>query len=159
MTLARSPLRAAACLLAMSIALAGCGSMSVGSGTGASNAAAGYVAELRAENGLPPLAPDPRLEKAALEQARYMAAKARMNHTTGFGADFTTRMARNEIPGPAAENIAAGRFDTRKVIEVWKGSPPHRRNMLDARMGRFGLAYATSDKNPEVRYWAMVLAK
>ncbi len=57
------------------------------------------------------------------------------------------------------ENIAAGRFDTRKVVEVWKDSPPHRRNMLDPRMTRFGLAYATSDRDPDVRYWAMVLAK
>jgi len=159
MTIARPPLRAATYLVAMSIALVGCGSMSIGSGTGASGSAASYVAEVRAENGLPPLTPDSRLEKAALQQARYMAGTAKMNHTTGHGADFSARMAKNKIAGPAAENIAAGRFDTRKVIEVWKDSAPHRRNMLDARMRRFGLAYATSDKDPDVRYWAMVLAK
>jgi uncharacterized protein YkwD len=99
------------------------------------------------------------LERAALQQAKYMASATRMNHKTGRGTDFTTRMAQNGIAGPAAENIAAGRFDARKVVEVWRDSPPHRRNMLDARMTRFGLAYATSDKDPAIRYWAMVLAK
>lgn len=145
--------------MALSITLAGCGSMSVGPGAGASGAATDYLAELRTESGLSPLKPDARLESAALDQARLMAASGRMNHATGLRSGFATRMARHDIPGPAAENIAAGRFDTRKVIQVWTDSPPHRRNMLDGRMSRFGLAYATSDRNPDVRYWAMVLAK
>jgi uncharacterized protein YkwD len=145
--------------MVLSIALGGCGSMSVGSGAGASASAAGYVTQVRAENDMPPLRSDSKLEAAALDQARLMAASGSMEHTTGWRSDFATRMARHDIPGPAAENIAAGRFDARKVIEVWRDSPPHRRNMLDARMTRFGLAYATSDKDPAVRYWAMVLAK
>ncbi len=159
MTARRFQLSAGALCLALAMTIAGCGSMSVGSGTGRSSAAVGYVAEVRAEGGLPSLKPDAQLEKAALQQARYMASSAKMNHTTGLGTDFTTRMAKGRIAGPAAENIAAGRFDTRKVVEVWKDSPPHRRNMLDPRMTRFGLAYATSDRDPDVRYWAMVLAK
>ena len=159
MNIRQPPRHAAALVVALSIALGGCGSMSVGSGTGASASAVGYVAEVRSENGMPPLQSDSTLEAAALDQARLMAASGSMAHTTGWRFDFATRMARRDIPGPAAENIAAGRFDTRRVIEVWRDSPPHRRNMLDARMTRFGLAYATSDKDPAVRYWAMVLAK
>ena len=146
-------------MLAM-LAIAGCGSMqSVGSGTTSTKSAVGYVADIRAANGLAPLVSDPQLERAALQQAKYMASSASMKHTTGYGTDFSSRMAKNRISGPAAENIAAGRFDTAKVITVWKDSPPHRRNMLDPRMNRFGLAYVRDARNKDVRYWAMVLAK
>lgn len=147
-----------AMVAALASALAGCGSL-VGSGTGASGSVTSYLAAVRSENGLAPLASDSQLEKAALQQAKYMASKASMTHTTGYGTDFSSRMAKNKIAGPAAENIAAGRFDTAKVITVWKDSPPHRRNMLDPRMNRFGLAYVRDARNKDVRYWAMVLAK
>lgn len=156
------PCRAAKAALAIGLtfALAGCGSMkTIGGGTGSTSSAVGYVADLRLANGLSPLVSDPQLEKAALEQARYMAQASKMEHTTGWGKDFSRRIARNKISGPAAENIAAGRFDTAKVIAVWKDSPSHRRNMLDPRMNRFGLAYVRDPKNKDVRYWVMVLAK
>ncbi len=147
-------------MLALAWMPGGCGSMSsIGGGTGSTTSAVGYVADIRAASGLAPLASDAQLEKAALQQAKYMARKASMKHTTGHGTDFPSRMAKNKIAGPAAENIAAGRFDTAKVITVWKDSPPHRRNMLDPRMNRFGLAYVRDAKNKDVRYWAMVLAK
>jgi uncharacterized protein YkwD len=156
----RTPALRAIVALCAGIALAGCGSMkSMTGGWGSTTSAVGYVADLRLANGLSPLASDPQLEKAALEQARYMARAARMEHTTGWGKDFASRVAENDIKGPAAENIARGRFDTAKVISVWKDSPPHRKNMLDPRMNRFGLAYVRDAKNKDVRYWAMVLAK
>lgn len=152
--------RSAVVALCAGLALAGCGSMkSMTGGSGSTTSAVGYVADLRLANGLSPLASDPQLEKAALEQARYMARASRMEHTAVRGKDFASRVAENDITGPAAENIARGRFDTAKVISVWKDSPPHRKNMLDPRMNRFGLAYVRDAKNKDVRYWAMVLAK
>ena len=159
----RTPARMAAlaglCLAAL-IGLQACGSVnSTGEGGGASNAAAGSLNALRSEQGLSALAPDPQLEQAALQQARYMAAAGRMEHTTGQGKDFAARVKANGIAGAAAENIAAGRMDTARVLETWKDSPPHRRNMLDARFTRFGLAYVRDGKNPDWRYWAMVLGK
>lgn len=157
-----SPLRAV-CGLAVVLFLAasaGCTSMqATGPGAGSSTSAAGYLADIRAANGLAPLASDPQLEKAALQQAKYMARSSTMKHTTGYGMDFSSRMAKNDISGPAAENIAAGRFDVAKVMNVWEHSPPHRRNMLDSRMNRFGLAYVRDGKNKDLRYWALVLAK
>ncbi len=160
--LTRNPLRTAcraACLAAV-LALQACGSLQLtGDGAGASNAAAGTLNALRAEQGLPALVPDAQLEQAALQQAGYMAAAGRMEHTTGWGKDFAARVKHNGIAGAAAENIAAGRIDTARVLETWKNSPPHRRNMLDARFTRFGVAYVRDGKNPDWRYWAMVLGK
>lgn len=142
------------------LALSACGSLRpVGGGAGASASASSIINGYRAANGLPPLAQDGQLEQAALQQAGYMAGAGRMEHTTGWGKDFAARVKHNGIAGAAAENIAAGRMDTARVLETWKNSPPHRRNMLDARFTRFGVAYVRDGKNPDWRYWAMVLGK
>jgi uncharacterized protein YkwD len=141
--------------LAALLALQACGSMQP-TGEGA---AASALNAFRAEQGLSALTPDPQLEQAALQQARYMAAAGRMEHTTGWGKDFATRVKANGIAGAAAENIAAGRMDTARVLNTWENSPPHRRNMLDRRFTRFGLAYVRDGKNSDWRYWAMVLGK
>lgn len=138
-------------------ALAACGTVhETGPGAGVSTSARSMVAELRRENGVEPLKADATLEKAALQQAGYMARAGEMEHTTRLGRDFVSRMKKDKIHGLRAENIAYGAFGTSKVLDVWMHSPPHRKNMLDARIKRFGLAYV-SDGNGR-RYWAMVMA-
>ena len=141
--------------------LAACGTVSLpaGEGAGASSSAAATLAGIRTTAGLGPLAPDPQLEQAALQQAKYMARSGRMNHTTGWGKDFASRVKDNGIVGAAAENIAEGRFDQQKLFEIWMNSPGHRRNMLDPRFTRFGLAYVRDGRDNAVRYWALVLGK
>jgi uncharacterized protein YkwD len=140
--------------------LAGCGRLApTGSGAGASSAAAGTLAGIRSAAGLPPLHADSRLEQAALQQAGYMAGAKNMTHTTGWGKDFASRVNRNHIEGAAAENIAAGRMDITRLFEMWMNSPPHRRNILDERFSRFGLAYVRDAKTPDWRYWALVLGR
>jgi uncharacterized protein YkwD len=150
---------AAAGLLGLAVVLSACQStQSVGDGSGASKTAVAYLAEIRALDGLPPLVSDPQLERAALQQAGYMAKAGEMEHTAGWRKDFATRMAENDIAGPAAENIAHGRMDLEELFTRWKNSPPHRKNMLDKRMNRFGLAWVKEGKG-DGRYWALVLAK
>jgi uncharacterized protein YkwD len=142
---------------AIVLALAGCGTVhEVGPGAGVSASATATVSQLRTENGVTPLKADGTLEKAALQQAGYMARSGRMEHATRLGLGFVSRMKKDNIHGLRAENIAYGAFDTSKVLDVWMHSPPHRKNMLDARISRFGLAYV-SDGNGR-RYWAMVMA-
>lgn len=118
-----------------------------------------FLQTIRTEHGLPPLHSDPLLEKAALQQAAYMAQSGRMKHTTGWGKDFATRMRANGIEGAAAENIAYGRMAPDELFTRWMNSPGHRRNMLDPQFSRFGLAYAREAKEARRRYWALVLGK
>ena len=92
-----------------------------------------------------------------MRQAGYMADTGLMNHDTGWGQGFVKRMKSVDTGGTAAENIAHGRFDTGEVLSVWMHSPPHRRNILDPRFSRFGLAAAADPENPSRFYWAMVL--
>jgi uncharacterized protein YkwD len=150
-------------LLPALLALASCQSIfsGIGSvpGTVASAEAAPRVAELRTENGLAALRPDRELERAALAQASNMASAGRMAHNTGARRDFPSRMRAGGIRGTAAENIAHGRFDTARVISVWMNSDGHRRNMLNERFSRFGLAFVPDPRDTSRRYWAMVLGE
>ena len=146
----------AAALMAFALAACGTAVHETGPGAGVSASAASTVAELRRENGVQPLKADTALERAALQQAGYMARSGQMDHTTRLGRDFASRMKRDKIHGLRAENIAYGAFDTSKVLDVWMHSPPHRKNMLDAQIKRFGLAYVSDGKGR--RYWAMVMA-
>lgn len=142
--------------------LAGCGTAQTtgkGNGAGASAAAASLVSSIRRDHGLGALSPDSQLEKAALQQAGYMAGSGRMAHTTGLGKDFSARVKDNGIEGAAAENIAEGRMDLPRLFDMWMNSPPHRRNLLDPRFTRFGLASFGSGDNAGWRYWALVLGK
>jgi uncharacterized protein YkwD len=140
--------------------LAGCGSVrTTGNGAGASASAAGLVGGIRRASGLNALSPDKQLERAALQQAGYMAGASRMAHTTGWGKDFSARVKDNGIEGAAAENIAEGRMDLSRLFDMWMHSPPHRRNLLDPRFTRFGLAYASNGEKTDWRYWALLLGK
>ncbi len=129
-----------------------------GQAGGASAQGAGYINGIRTSKGLAPLAADSQLEKAASQQAGYMARAGRMAHTTGRGRDFATRMADSGIDGPAAENIAHGRMDLERLFSIWMNSKHHRLNMLDPRFNRFGLAYI-DDPAGGRKYWALVMAK
>jgi uncharacterized protein YkwD len=101
---------------------------------------------------------DRELETAAIVQAAYMAQSGRMAHDTGIGRSFQTRMGKVKTNGAAAENLARGRMDLARVMDIWMNSPGHRRNMLDPRFSRFGLGYVTDPRDALQRYWAMVLA-
>ncbi|MEO5757244.1 MAG: CAP domain-containing protein [Mesorhizobium sp.] len=147
--------------LAALLALAACNTVSLpaGEGAGASSSATATLANIRASAGLGALTPDPRLEQAALQQAGYMAGAGRMSHTTGWGKSFASRVKDNGIAGAAAENIAEGRFDQQKLFDIWMHSTGHRRNMLDPRFTRFGLAYVRDGRDSAIRYWSLVLGK
>lgn len=151
-----------AALIALLTLTSGCSVMSLNpsidtASVGASASAQEVYGYVRSSAGLSAARPDPALEKAAMQQARYMAATGRMVHTTGRGRDFSTRMRQNGVEGPAAENIAHGRMEVAKVFQMWVDSPPHRRNMLDPRFSRYGLASATDAEG--LRYWALVMGK
>lgn len=128
-----------------------------GAGVGASGSGTSYLATIRSEHGLPPLKSDGKLERAAAQQAGFMASAGDMEHSTGWGKGFASRMKKNGIAGPAAENVAYGAMSPQKLFSMWMNSSGHRRNMLDPRFGHYGLGSATDGQGR--RYWALVLAK
>jgi uncharacterized protein YkwD len=124
---------------------------------GASASGLGYLTQIRVTHSLPALAYDPKLERAALQQALYMARTGRMAHTTGSGKDFVSRMKGNGINGAAAENIAYGNLDLSKLFAMWMNSQGHRHNILNPSFTKFGLAYVRPSGSDR-RYWALVVS-
>lgn len=149
---------AAAFALLGLLAVGGCQNVGGGSaGVGASASGAMYLTSIRTDHGLPPLSPDRKLEKAAAQQAGYMARASSMNHRTGWRKDFATRMKENGVEGAAAENVAHGAMSTEKLFQMWMDSQGHRRNMLDPRFTHYGLASAEDGQGR--KYWALVLGR
>ena len=142
---------------ALAMLPAGCQTDPDPSANAAGASGAGSIEEIRAAARLRPLTRDPRLERAAIRQAGYMARSGRMTHNTGPGRSFAARIRQEGISGAAAENLAHGRMDTRRLFSMWMGSPGHRRNMLNPRFSRYGLAHA--DAPGGGRFWALVLAQ
>lgn len=112
---------------------------------------------IRRQYGLPLMATDPKLEQAALDQAKRMASHGKIGHNIGWGNGFIVRLKRAGIRGAAAENVASGQPDTQAVFKAWMSSAGHRKNMLDPMFDRYGLAWATPENKPHYIYWAMML--
>jgi uncharacterized protein YkwD len=112
---------------------------------------------IRSSNGLPPLHPSAKLERAAAQQANYMARAGRMTHTVGPGKDFVSRMQAAGISVASAENVAYNVTDRGRLFGMWMASAGHRRNMLDSRFTQYGLASA-KDSTGRL-YWALILSR
>ncbi|MBO0664492.1 CAP domain-containing protein [Jiella sp. MQZ9-1] len=108
----------------------------------------------RAAYGMPALHYNAVLEKAAERQARAMAARGKLSHDVDgslpgrigyFGYDAKA----------AAENIGWNYRSTPAVIEGWKNSSGHRKNLLNPLVREAGFAAAVGpDGEP---YWALIL--
>lgn len=147
-----------AMLALMTLVLAACQTSTTRyGGVGASDLGAAHIMQIRRAAGLAPLVRDARLEQAAITQAAYMAATGKMKHTTGFGRDFATRMRKEGVAAPAAENLARGRMEPPRLFAMWMASSGHRSNMLEPDFSRYGLAYAADGRGQ--RYWALVLGR
>lgn len=109
----------------------------------------------RNEQGVGSVRPDSTLDSTAREFAEYLARTDRFDHE----ADGRTPAIRARTHGYdyclIAENIAY-QFDTRGftaaalargLVQGWKDSPGHRRNMLDARAIDTGVAVVRSPRS------------
>lgn len=107
----------------------------------------------RAQNGLGAVRSDLKLRTAAQRYGRYLIATDAFSHT----ADGKGPAQRAEAAGYAycqvAENLAlnidsrgfAPRDLARQVVEGWKNSPGHRRNLLAPLVTDIGVALAKAD--------------
>jgi uncharacterized protein YkwD len=86
----------------------------------------------RAQRGVPVLTMAPALSKAAKWLSADMAAKSYFDHTDSLGRSFSRRIAAFGYAGlTKGENIAGGTNGSAAAIFAqWKGSAPHRKNML-----------------------------
>ncbi len=124
-----------------------------GSPASAESSPASLISEFRAKQGEGSVVIDATLNRIALDQAKAMAARDKLDHDV-LGS-FNSRMAPAKA-GRAAENIAYGYEDFKRTLDQWINSAGHRKNLLLPKASRVGVASARSATSKT--YWAMVIA-
>jgi len=110
----------------------------------------------RVENGLSPLSISPTLTDAALWMSRDMGEKDYFSHTDSLGRDPFQRMADFSYNYNAwkGENLAAGSDTAQLTFQLWRDSPGHNANMLNANFVVVGLAKAYDSDSTYRWYWS-----
>ncbi|WP_457103769.1 CAP domain-containing protein [Methylobacterium sp. P5_C11] len=149
------------------MALTGCGGLSVTPDATVETAthtavldevaAAAAISAYRVQHGLSPVVVDPTLVKAAAFQAGNNARHGQLSHE--IGGSFTSRMASVGLAKSwAAENLSAGSETLEQVLDRWKASPEHNKNMLLPQIRRIGIARVDAPTTRYKRFWALVMA-
>ena len=120
-------------------------------------AAASMISGYRRNNGLGAVEVDPDLMRMALDQARVMAARDKLDHAAG--RDFNSRLASSGFDASVAvENVGAGYHTLAEAFSGWRDSPPHRANMLNGGVNRLGIAAVYAPQSKYKVFWALVMA-
>lgn len=103
--------------------------------------------EDRAQQGLGPLKWDPALARAAQRHAELMVGRGALSHQYAGEADLVTRVGQEGAHfRVVAENLAVAPNPEEVEVE-WMHSPPHRRNILDARLNEIGIGLVRQGGN------------
>ncbi|MEU9187234.1 CAP domain-containing protein [Streptomyces sp. NPDC048484] len=97
----------------------------------------------RAAAGLPPLAEDAPLTRAAQAHSADMVARAFYSHTSPDGSEPWHRAAAaGSTRRTIGENIACGQRSPAEVVRGWMDSPGHRANILKPAFTHIGVGFA-----------------
>lgn len=88
----------------------------------------------RALNGLEPLATEEQLEALAGEHSAQMTAARRLSHE---GFRERAQLTRSKV---CVENVGWNYRTPESLLEGWRQSPTHHRNLLEPRVSRMGVA-------------------
>jgi hypothetical protein len=103
--------------------------------------------EDRAQRGLGPLKWDPALARAAQAHAELMVGRGALSHQYAGEAELETRVGQQGAHfRVVAENLAVAPTPV-AVEDEWMHSPPHRRNILDARLNEIGVGLVRQGGN------------
>jgi uncharacterized protein YkwD len=103
------------------------------------------VNDARRRSGLPPLAPNPLLDRVSQEHAEDMLRRSYFGHRTPEGLGPSDRARADGYRSGIGENIVEQRFSTKEALEAWLDSPGHRKNILDPSCREMGLGLAVGE--------------
>lgn len=103
---------------------------------------------VRAEQGLPALVRDPRLDKVAADWARQQWVNGAMSHNPNFSTQIPPGWQR------AGENVGKG-YTYTQLVPAWRASSTHYANLVNDYTS-VGVGYYEQDGR---RYWSQVFAK
>jgi len=120
-------------------------------------AAAAMISGYRGNNGLGAVAVDADLMRMAMDHARIMAAKDKVDRAAG--REFSGRLAAAGFDGKiAVENVSAGYHTLAEAFSGWRDSPPHRANMLKGGVNRLGIAAVYAPQSKYKVFGALIMA-
>lgn len=103
------------------------------------------VNDVRRRSGLPPLAPNPLLDRVSQEHAEDMLRRSYFGHRTPEGLGPSDRAQEDGYRSGIGENLVEQRFSVEEALAAWIGSPGHRRNILDPACRELGLGLAVGE--------------
>jgi len=103
------------------------------------------VNDVRRRSGLPPLTPNPLLDRVSQEHAEDMLRRSYFGHRTPEGLGPSDRAEGDGYRSGIGENLVEQRFSVEEALEAWLGSPGHRRNILDPACRELGLGLAVGE--------------
>ncbi|MEH0072484.1 CAP domain-containing protein [Pannonibacter sp. Pt2-lr] len=114
----------------------------------------------RAENGLPPLRADGRLNEISAWMANHIARWDSMNTREHRAIALARRLDGHGYEHyAAAENLGAGYDSLDAAMAGWKGSAGHRRNLLNPYVTRVGISRVRRPTGKWRHFWVMTLAR
>lgn len=117
------------------------------------------VNEIRAEAGVAPMTLDTTLCKAASMRALEMDYDNEMSHTRPNGEDCWTVLDFYKASyTTCGENIAAGQTTPAQVVNDWKNSPGHYKNMINASFTKLGVGYSAMGIGDYGHYWCQLFS-
>jgi uncharacterized protein YkwD len=101
------------------------------------------INNFRAENGLPPVRLNEKLNAAAQDYSAQMQQDGHFDHTGLDGSQFQDRIkAQGYNMGSGTENIAKGQQSVEEAVQSWIDSAGHRANLLNPSITEIGLGHA-----------------
>ena len=133
-------------------------SIAVREGTVDAGEAARLISRYRQSRRLSAVSVDPALMRIAASHSRRMAEDNKMAHVLPGEGSFSQRLrAGGFAGGPAAENVAAGQDSLAEVLESWRNSPSHDRNLLYPGVTGIGIALSIAPGTRYEKFWTLVL--
>jgi uncharacterized protein YkwD len=98
------------------------------------------INHFRAEYGRGPVHLNLKLERAAQAHSNDMATHRDFSHSSSSGTSWAVRIRYWGYRGSwIGENLAVGNVTAKKVMKMWKASPPHRANLLNGHFRAVGI--------------------
>ncbi len=122
------------------------------------NEALSLINKYRRDNGLKTVVLDPVLTETAKQHSRDLAKHDRISHYGSDGSNPWDRVSKSGYnPQLAAENVGTGQLSMKEVMQGWKKSPGHNKNLLLADAEHIGIALVYDPKTAYKTFWTLIL--
>ncbi len=116
------------------------------------------INQYRKKKGLSAVKLEATLTKIAKTHSRDLAKHDRISHFGSDGSNPWDRVERSGYgPQLAAENVGTGQLSIREVMQGWKESPGHNKNLLLPDARDIGIALVYDPRTEYKTFWTLVL--